>query len=38
MLTLRLEVGTLRLVLLKDGKAAPMLHIGSRSPAGPRET
>jgi hypothetical protein len=34
MLTFRLEVGSIRLVLVKDGKEAPVFHIGRVARAG----
>jgi hypothetical protein len=34
MLTFRLEVGSIRLVLVKDGKESPVFHIGRGSRAG----
>lgn len=34
MLTLRLEVGSIKLVVLKDGKEAPVFHLGRSSKAG----
>jgi hypothetical protein len=34
MLTFRLEVGSIRLVLVKDGKESPVFHIGRVSRSG----
>jgi hypothetical protein len=34
MLTLRLEVGSIRVVLVKDGKESPVFHIGRGPRAG----